>query len=479
MGEAVHASPPSLQYAASAAAPFAFPDPFMRSTVDLRLGKGPALSGHSPTVAARLVSAMLLLGVFAACGERGRDSAPPERPPVPVVVTPVRVATVPIFAEFTGRLEAYSSIDLIARVEGVLVERLFDEGEEVQQGDVLFKIDDRPFQASVGEAEAALAKSKADLRLAQEQVQVRAAEAALAQAKARLKRAATDESRLKPLAEIDAVPRQDLDNAVASVEVAQAEVDAQQATLENTLLTTEIDIARGEAAVASAEASLEQARILLGFCTIEAPIDGWIGKVAIDAGNVVGRAGMTDLATVRKLDPIYADFAISEAAYLAFSNRLRPQADDMPALELILTDGSVWPEAGRFLFAERFVDRSTGTITVRGEFPNPDDFLRPGMFGRIRGKVEDLENALLIPRRAIMQRQTTRYVYVVGEGDRVQQRTIELGPDSGADVVVTSGLAEGDRIVVEGLQKIAPGVRVVPTEKPTTSEPTSASGDGA
>jgi membrane fusion protein (multidrug efflux system) len=450
----------------------------MRSKQDRQTRTGVALAGKAPRLSKWLVSPILIPVALAACGERGGEAAAPERPPVPVVVAPVRVADVPIFAEFTGRLEAYSTIELIARVEGVLVEQFFDEGDEVQPGDVLFKIDDRPFQASVDEADAALAKANADLRLAQEQVQVRAAEAALAQSQARLKRAVTDESRLKPLAEIDAVPRQDLDNAVAAVEVAQAEVDAQEATLENTRLTTEIDIARGEAAVASAEASLDQARILLGFCTIEAPIDGWIGKVAVDVGNVVGRPGMTDLATVRKLDPIYADFAISEASYLAFSNRLRPQADDMPTLELILADGSVWPEPGRFLFAERYVDRSTGTITVRGEFPNPDDFLRPGMFGRIRGKVEDLANALVIPRRAIMQRQTTRYVYVVGEGDRVQQRTIELGPDYGSDVVVTSGLAAGDRIVVEGLQKIAPGVRVAPTEMSTTSEPAAASGGG-
>lgn len=413
--------------------------------------------------------APMLASVLASCGDRERDVAAAAPPPVPVVVAPVRVADVPVFADFTGRLEAYSTVEIIARIEGELVERLVEEGQQVAAGDVLFKIDDRTFAANVNQAEAALLKANADLKLAREQVQVRAAEAALAQANARLRRAQTDEARLRPLAEIDAVPRQDLDNAIAAVEVAEAEVQAQEATLENTRLSTEIEIARGEAAVESAQASLELAQIQLGYCTISAPDTGWISRIDIDVGNVVGRAGMTELTTLRTIDPIYVDFSISESDYLRYAKDLT-EAPKPPPLELILSDGTVWDEPGRFLFAERYVDLRTGTITLRGEFPNRNDYLRPGMFARVRGEVDVLENAVLVPRRAVMQRQTSRYVYVVGDGDVVQQRTVELGTDEGADVVIRSGLAAGERIVVEGIQKVSPGVEVAPMDRPASSE---------
>ncbi|MGA1517027.1 MAG: efflux RND transporter periplasmic adaptor subunit [Phycisphaerales bacterium] len=441
----------------------------MRSTDDHRLRVGPVSMGAPRTLALPALIAALLPLAVPACGERDRDAKPAEPPPVPVVVAAVRVADVPLYADFTGRLEAYSTVEIIARVEGELSERLVEEGQEVEAGEILFKIDDRTFAANVKQAEAALLKANADLKLAREQVQVRAAEAAVTQAKARLKRAQTDEARLRPLAEIDAVPRQDLDNAIAAVEVAQAEVDAQEATLENTKLSTEIEIARGEAAVESAQASLEQAQILLGYCTIPAPASGWIGRIDIDVGNVVGRAGMTELTTLRTIDPIYVDFAISESDYLQHAKDIA-ETPTPPPLELILSDGEVWDEPGRFLFAERFVDLRTGTITLRGEFPNRDDYLRPGMFARVRGEIDVLEDALLVPRRAVMQRQTSRYVYLVGEGDVVQQRTVELGADAGSDVVVVSGLAAGDRIVVEGLQKVAPGVRIVPMDRPSSAE---------
>lgn len=437
-----------------------------------------AIARHRALVGSSL--SLAIVAILAACGDRKRDDASAEPPPVPVVVAPVRVADVPLFADFTGRLEAYSTVEIIARVEGELVERLIEEGQRVEAGDVLFKIDDRTFAANVKAAEAALLKANADLKLAREQVQVRAAEAALAQANARLRRAQTDEARLRPLAEIDAVPRQDLDNAIAAVEVAEAEVQAQEATLENTRLSTEIEIARGEAAVESAQASLDQAQILLGYCTISSPAAGWISRIDIDVGNVVGRAGMTELTTLRTIDPIYVDFSISESDYLRYAKDIT-EAPTFPPLELILSDGSTWAEPGRFLFAERYVDLRTGTITLRGEFPNRNDYLRPGMFARVRGEVDVLENALLVPRRAVMQRQTSRYVYVVGDGDVVQQRTVELGTDEGADVVIRSGLAAGDRIVVEGLQKVAPGVKVVPMDRGASSAETAepAAGGGA
>lgn len=389
---------------------------------------------------------------------------------MPVVVGTVATKDVPVVAEFTGRLDAISTIEILARVEGTLEARLFEEGSAVEKGETIFRIDDRVYAAAVAEAEATLARARADLRLAREQVQVKAAEAALAQANARLKRAQTDVARLQPLAEIDAVPRQDLDNALAAEEVAEAEVSAQQATLENTRLSTEIEIARGESAVASAEANLEVARIDLGYCTIQAPEAGQIGKTEIDVGNVVGRPDTAQLATLRVLDPIDIAFALSETEYLRFVRRMTERGASPPPLELILADGRAWSQPGEFLFAERTIDRQTATMTLRGRFPNENDILRPGMFGRIRAEVDRIADAIVVPRRAVIQQQTSRYVYLVDETDRVRQRPVTLGPEADDLVVVQSGLAAGDRIVVEGLQKVVPGARVTPIDEPATRE---------
>ena len=401
---------------------------------------------------------MLPLG----CGGGSSEQAKPPPPPVPVVMQEVRVADVPVFAEFTGRLEAYQTIDVSARVEGVLIKRLFEEGDEVAEGQVIFEIDDRPFAARVKEAQAALDKATADLRLAREQVQVRAAEASVVQAQAQLARARADEARLRPLAEMD------LDKAVASTQVMQAALDAREAPLENTKPSTEIEIARGEAAVAAAAADLDMADINLGYCTITAPTTGRIGKTTIDVGNVVGRPDSALLATIRVIDPIDVSFAISEADYLRFINS-DGGTPEVPDLTLILADGSTWKEVGELRFAERLIDLRTGTMTIRGRFPNPDDLLRPGMFGRIRAEVRELPKAILVPRRAVMQRQTARYVYVVGDDGVVKQRAVTLGPEEASDVVIASGLEPGERIIVEGLQKVAPGSRVVAAE-PTSTE---------
>jgi len=412
-------------------------------------------------------SGAALLALGCSRGSTEQAKAPP--PPVPVVMQEVRVSDVPVFGEFTGRLEACQTIDVSARVEGVLIKRLFEEGDEVAEGQVIFEIDDRPFAARLKESQAALAKATADLRLAREQVQVRAAEASVVQAQAQLARARADEARLRPLAEIDAVPRQDLDNAIAYTQVMQAELDAREATLENTRLSTEIEIARGEAAVAAAAADLDMANINLGYCTIAAPTTGRIGKTSIDVGNLVGRPDSSLLATIRVIDPIDVSFAISEADYLRFVNT-DGGTPEVPSLTLILADGSTWREVGELRFAERVIDIRTGTMTIRGRFPNPEDVLRPGMFGRIRAEVRELPKAILVPRRAVMQRQTARFVYVVGDDGVVKQRGVTLGPEQGGDVVIASGLEPGERIIVEGLQKVAPGSRVVPAE-PTSAEP--------
>ena len=232
--------------------------------------------------------------------------------------------------------------------------------------------------------------------------------------------------------------------------------------------------------MASAEARLETSRIDLGYCTVRAPVAGRIGKAEIDVGNVVGRANSSLLATLRVIDPIDVEFSLSETEYLKFAGRY--EGEDRPSpppLQLVLADDRAVDDEGAFLFAERTVDRQTGTISLRGRFPNPQQVLLPGMFGRVRANVDVLEDAVVVPRRAVIQQQTSRYVYLVDADDRVQQRPVVLGATADQLVVVESGLEPGDRIVVEGLQKVVPGVRVEPRTDATSAERAPASGDGS
>jgi membrane fusion protein (multidrug efflux system) len=430
-------------------------------------------SSARPTCAA----ALLACGVFAACGAdpEAKAAAAQAGPPPAVVVATVEQRPIRLRRDFVARTEAVETVEVTARVEAVLESMEFAEGAPVTAGQVLYHLDPRTYEAAVSSAQAAVLKAEADVKLAREQVSVRAAEATLAQSKARLVKAEQDVERLEPLAERDAVPRQDLDTAYAAREVAKAEVDASEANLTNSKIVEEVGVKQAEAELQSAQARLAQAQLDLEYCTITSPIDGLIGRTLVTTGNLVGRGAATTLATVSRIDPIYVTFAISEEEYLGLQRTNDPESkplEERPRnLELILADGSVYEHKGRFFAAERAVELETGTLQVVCEFPNPDGFLRPGQFGRVRVQMAELPDALLVPQRAVQQQLSARVVLVVGEGDVVQLRTVQLGARFEHSYVVLDGLEAGDRVIVEGQLKARPGSKVVPKDAPASSEP--------
>jgi membrane fusion protein (multidrug efflux system) len=258
-------------------------------------------------------------------------------------------------------------------------------------------------------------------------------------------------------------------------------VEGADAALKDTVLQQRTAIQLAEAAVESAKAAVIQADLNLKYTTIEAPISGIISKLAVDRGNLVGKGEPTLLATVSAMNPIYADFAITEADYLRFVKRVPglgrgevvPQ-DQLPTLELLLADGSVFPHKGRPIFVDRAIDPKTGTIHVRAEFPNPERVLRPGQFARVRAITEEVPDAILVPQVAVQELQGAKTVLVVGDGDKVALRTVTLREPYQQFYIVTGGLKPGERVIVEGIQKARPGMQVKAEVKPDQAQPAQA-----
>jgi membrane fusion protein (multidrug efflux system) len=388
------------------------------------------------------------------------------------VVATIRTGEVPVILDFVARTEAVETVAVQARVEALLESLEFEEGRRVTKGQVLYRLDSRTFTANVEVAAANLARGQADLKLAEEQVSVRSAAAALTQAEARLEKARQDVARLRPLAEKDAVPRQDLDTALAQEKVAVAEVVAQKANLENSKIMEEVGILQAKANLKRFQAELELAKLDLSYCTIAAPLDGLIGRTEVSIGNLVGRGEATQLAVVSSIDPIYVTFSISEEEYLRVtSTRQKEMSGEETSFRIILADDSVYPHEGRIHTADREVARETGTLQIVTRFPNPDGQLRPGQFGRIQVSVTTLSDAVLVPQRAVAEQQSAKVVLVVGPDNKVSMRTIEVGIRHESDFVVTKGLKAGDRVIVEGQLKARPGMVVVPTDRPVSREP--------
>jgi RND family efflux transporter MFP subunit len=390
--------------------------------------------------------------------------------PVPVVVTPVIQKTVPIIAEFTARTDAKDTVELRARVEGFLEGIHFEEGRPVKRGQVLFTLDKRKYESDLQTAKAQLAKARADLEFAKSKVTVDIAQANVDQAKAELGKADLDVNRLAPLAKENAVPQQDLDNALVAQVVGKSNVQASRASYDNVVLNQKVTTDQAQAAVMAGEAAVKNAELDLSYCTITAPMDGLIGQRLVSVGNLVGRGEPTLLATLSALDPLRVSFALSEAEYLKIAERMGSAVKRPLALDLVLADGSLFPHKGRAVIAERAVDEKTGTLTIVAEFANPERLIRPGQFGKIRGAIEMVKDAVLIPQQAVMEEQSSRTVYVVDAGNKVVLRTVVLGERIENQVIVKEGVKAGERVIIDGLQKVRPGVIVTPAEKSLAAE---------
>ncbi len=361
-------------------------------------------------------------------------AAPPSTPNVEVVR--VQKEDVPIYGEWIGTLDGLVNADVRAQVTGYLLKQGYQEGAFVERGQLLFQIDPRPFQAALDQAQGQLAQAKA----------------ALANAEAVQRRTELDVQRYKPLAEQQAASQQDLDNSVQNNLAAIATVETAKAQIK------------------TYEAAVETAKINLDFTRLVAPIDGIAGQAQLQVGALVtpGSGIVTSVSTV---NPIKVYFTVSEPQYLAWRNRFpteasRLEADKKLRLQLILADGSTYPHEGKFYFADRQVNETTGAIRIAGLFPNPNNILRPGGYAKVRAVIRTQPGALLVPQRAVSELQGGYQVGVVGADKTVDVRTVTVGDRVGDRWIIANGLNAGDEIVVEGVQRMHTGVHVNP--KPFT-----------
>src|SRR5262250_2481543 len=414
-------------------------------------------------------SAGVLLAVMvaatAACSDSSRATAP--APTLTVKAEPVIERDVPIAFEYVGSLVGYINAQIRARVSGHLVSQDYKEGSLVKSGDLLFQVDPRPFQTAADQADARL--RLAESQLSQAKAQVSASQAQVAQAQAQVTRAEAtqrqtelDVGRYTPLAQRGSVSQQELDNAVqsnlanlAAVAAARAAVLNSQASVSQSraaLEKAEADVKTQDANVAAARAALDDARLNLGYTRVISPIAGIAGFRGANIGDYVGPSDGTPLTTVSQVDPIYAEFPVSEQRALAVFRRwdADPRAPRDIELELILADGSVDPSRGRAAALDRQVDVTPGTVLARGVFPNPGNVLRPGQYAKVRAVVEVRKNALMIPQRAVQDVQGVHQVAVIQPDETVDMRTVKVGTRVGALWVVTEGLKPGEQVVVEG-----------------------------
>jgi membrane fusion protein (multidrug efflux system) len=366
--------------------------------------------------------AVLCASLLPACTKPAATAAPPLEVPVVQVIQ----RDTPITAERVGQIYGAEDIEIRARVAGFLQGMHFKEGGNVRKGDLLYTIDPR-------EQEETVAHVQGDV----------------ASAKTRLVKAESDVKRYRPLAEMHAVSQADLDSAVAEEGAARGQVDA-------------------------AEASLRSARIALGYTRIASPIDGLIGMTQAKVGDYVGQfPNPIVLNTVSNVVSVQARFSITERDYLDLVRKFGAKGENSTRhddIELLLADGSVYPHKGSLDFADRQVDSSTGTLRLQASFPNPDRVLRPGQYARVRVVIEIRKGALLVPQRAVQELQGQQMVSIVGPDDAVQSRTLQMGPRIGSLWMVEQGLNPGDRVILEGAQKVRPGAKVVPKEVPAPSD---------
>jgi membrane fusion protein (multidrug efflux system) len=385
------------------------------------------------------------------CTRTSTAAGAPSPPDVEVAV--VEQKDIPIEREWIGTLDGMVNAVIKAEVTGYLLTQNYIEGSFVRKGQLLFEIDPRPMQAAADQAIGQLAQAKA--QIAQSKAGLVQAQAQLASAEANQRKAQMDEDRYLPLAEQQAISQQDLDNAKQSNQSMQAQVAAAKAQVETAKAQTEA----AQAGVTAAAAVVETTKVNLGLTKLTSPIDGIAGVAATQVGNLVGPSSNA-ITTVSTLDPIKANFTVSEQEYLSLTrnasvlNRL--------SLELILSDGSVYPQKGRFSFADREVNPGTGAIRLTGLFPNPGNRLRPGQYAKVRATIGVRAGALLVPQRSVTDTQGSYLVAVVDPNNTIRLAPVKPGDRIGSNWVIEEGLKPGERVVTEGLFKIRPGERVNP-----------------
>jgi RND family efflux transporter MFP subunit len=452
--------------------------------------KGSARNGGLRWVVVLALGVLILVAAVRVTSRGGgpKPQAAAAPPPPTVVVTQALVRTVPIYDETVAQTVAVQTVDLRAQIGGTLEQVLFKEGTEVKRAQLLFVIDQRPYVAALQAAQAQLANAQATLTQALEQVQLSQAKAQLAALEATLVNAQQQVVRDSYLVTQQAIAQQQLDNDTATERAAAANVAAQQAVVKNTALSTQIGITQARAGVQQAQAAVTQAQLNLTYTTVRAPIDGVVGLLNLDQGNLATANQV--LATMSSVDPMIAQFNVSETSLarlvsIGYARSADVQAvkgghppKGAPPFQLILADGSPYAHPGTFRTLNRAVDPNSGTILVQALFPNPERLLRPGMYGRVRVRTQNRPHTVLIPQTAAQTVQGTDTVSVVGPNNTVALRAITNGGPYGAFFIVLSGVAAGERVIVQGVQKVRPGAKVTPTLQPAPPLPAGSGAQG-
>lgn len=362
-----------------------------------------------------VIPVAMLAAFLAGCGEQKAPAAGGPgggMPPAEVGVVTVTPGQLALTSELPGRLEALRTADVRARVSGIVLERVFREGADVRAGDVLFRIDPAAYRAAHDSARAALARAEA------------------AQLEAKLR-----EERAQSLIGRKMISQQDFDSALANARATQADVQA-------------------------AKSQLESARLNLEYATVRAPIAGRIGRALVTEGALVGQGEATPLALIQQIHPLYVNFTQSSTELLRLRKAL--EAGEVKGLgkqadvQVVMEDGSVYPHSGKLLFSDLAVDPATGTVALRAEIPNPDGFLLPGMFVRVRVQQAVAEQGITVPQRGVQRGPQGAYVMVVRDG-KAESQPVTTGDAQGDVWVITGGLKGGEQVIVEGLQKVQPG----------------------
>lgn len=370
----------------------------------------------------------ILLLTFCSCGKKEPEVMPPQT----FHVFEIKTQSIPIYEEFVGQIYGEKDIPIRARVEGFLTGIHFLEGERVQKGQLLYSIDPEPFEEKVA---AEISK--------------------VSEAKTILVQAENDLRRIEPLAEMSAVSQQELDMTRAKRDAARSSLDA-------------------------AEANLNIARINLGYTKMYAPIEGIIGKTEAREGEFVGKdPNPVILNTVSQLRSVRVQFFLSENDYLKMARNFltdeemkleRVKGENRAELQLILADGSLYDEKGKVDFIDRNIDASTGSILIQATFPNPDRLIRPGQFARVKIRVRQADNAILIPQKCASELQGQFSVFYVNQDNKIETRQVKISDSVGEFYVISEGLNAGDRIILEGLQKVRPDMEIIPEVTPFESQ---------
>ena len=403
------------------------------------------------------VAIVAALSMAAGCSKAAGQAQPG---PPDVEVIKVEQKDVPIYSEWIGTLDGMVNSEIKAQVAGYLLSKNYTEGGFVKKGQLLFEIDSRPLQAVRDQAKGSLAQAEA--QVSQANAQLLHAQAELAQAQANQGKAQLDVDRYTPLVQQKAITTQEMDNAIQANLSAKAQVGAAQASVE----IAKSAIVAARATVEAARAAVATAELNLGFTRIASPIDGIAGIAQAQVGNLVSPSGPA-LTTVSTLDPIKCYFTLSEQEYLAFIDRYPTQSQREAAarkleLELVLSDGTTYPQKGKFFVADREVNQKTGTIRLAGIFPNSSNTLRPGQYGRVRAVTSLREGALLIPQRAVSELQGSYQVGVVSADNKVEVRIVKVGERIGGMWIIDEGLKADETVVAEGMQRVKPGAPVNP-----------------